>query len=164
FGGAFVRYQRALDLYRAVRAVRDVSIALENVGIATASAGDIERGIEFVRQAVGHAREREAPREVATASGDLAWLLLEQDDPDGAAALLVDARATFDELGDRAKLADTIEASAGVEIARGRVPQALGRIEEAAAIRRSVGAVVGPDQARALGRALERISSTNSED
>jgi predicted ATPase/DNA-binding SARP family transcriptional activator len=164
FDDARVLYERALDFYRAVGGVRDVSIALENLGIATASAGDVEQGIEMVKQAIEHARNRKAPREVATASVDLAWLLLEQDDPESAAPILADARATFEEVGDRAKLADAVEASAGVEIARGHVPEAMLLIDEAAAIRRSIGNVVAPDQARFLRRALARISTTNSQD
>jgi predicted ATPase len=140
-------YEAALELHRGGD-VRSTVIALENLGLATYGSGDVERGVELLDEAIARARETEAIREAASASIALARILTERGERERPRGLLADARATFAALDNQARIADALEAVAGVAVAESAHADAARLLGAAAALRESIGTVRQPDQDR----------------
>jgi len=152
-----------LPLHRASGSSHDEAIALENLGLAAAGAGDSDEAVVLLEQAIAIAERSEAPREAASASVDLAKVLIDRGEPVRATALLQAAHATYLELADRAKSADCLDGFAAIAVAEGRPEDALRLLAEAASVRASIGSVRQPDQESWVRRAVGDLSISNAD-
>ena len=150
-------YERAIELHRGI-SPRDQGIALENLGLAVAGAGDLERAAGLLTDAVAVGERTGSLREAASARVALAWVSMERGDTEHAHELLAIAHRTFVELADRGKTAECIEAHAGVAAAEGRAEEAARLLGAADALRESVGSVRQPDQDRWVRRLTARLT------
>ena len=128
------------------------------MGIATVSAGEVDAGVALLEEAIELSRRSEAPREAATASTELAWVLLGREELDRARELLESAHATFVDLADRAKTADCLEGFAGIAFAEQDPEEAARLLGRAASLRESVGGVRQPDQDRFVRQTLASVA------
>ena len=141
-------YESALELHRRDEDVRSEVIAQENLGLAVLGSGDPDRAIGLLEEAIARAHEVEAEREAASASLGLARILIERGELDRARGLLSAARATFVALGNHARIADGLEAVAGIAVADASPAEAARLLGAAAALRDSIGTVRQPDHDR----------------
>ena len=152
------RYERALELYRDI-SPRDEAITLENLGLVAAGAGDLDAAVSLLEESIEMSARHEAPREVASAALDLAWVMLARGDRRRAQELLVSAWATFREFADRANSAACLEAFASLSAAEGRADDAARLLGAAEAVRDAIGSVRQPDQDRWVRPMLGALSA-----
>ena len=145
--GAVSLYERSTEQWRELGDDRGLSLILQNLGIAHARAGRLERAVALLRESVDMARRAGDPSHTASALRTLGRMLLQHDGDDAAVLeLLHESLVLSRDLADRPGIVETLETLAAVAGRRGDPGTGALLIGTAEAARATAGATRQPDE------------------
>ncbi|MDP9365655.1 MAG: tetratricopeptide repeat protein, partial [Chloroflexota bacterium] len=136
---AIAYHEESLRLKRELGHEPGIAQTLVGLGRALVAAGQVERGTALIADAVERHLTLADPRAAAVAQLHLGGAKELGGDDERAGALLAEAAATLHRLGDRASLADALEAIARRSLRRGGTSTGVRLAGAAAAIRQDTG-------------------------
>lgn len=140
-------YERSTEQWRELGDDRGLSLILQNLGIAHARAGRLERAVALLRESVDLARRAGDPSHTASALRTLGRMLLQHDGGDAAVLeLLHESLVLSRDLADRPGIVETLETLAAVAGRRGDPGTGALLIGTAEAARATAGATRQPDE------------------
>ena len=118
YEAAVARYEEASAIARELGDERQLSLALQNVGIAHEGAGHRDRAIEALEESLALARRVADPSHLVSVQRSLARFLLD-DDPARALAFLHESLELAREFADRNAIVELLETASAVAAGRG---------------------------------------------
>ncbi|WP_397196733.1 tetratricopeptide repeat protein [Nodosilinea sp. LEGE 07298] len=144
---AISAYREALDLYRSLSAEsEDVAIALNSLAGVEKLSGDFAAAERDLREALRVARAVDYAEGVASYTGNLAALALDQKDWPGAETLACEALSLSEKVGRQELIAEDCRRIAKALVRQGQAAEALPYARRAVAIYTQLGS---PDLANA---------------
>jgi tetratricopeptide (TPR) repeat protein len=146
YEGAIRHYEETRVHWQRSGNTRGLSLILQNLGIAHEGAGRHAVAVELLDESIAIARRADDPAHLSSALRTQARILLSDEDPDRALALLREGLALSLELSDRPGMVESLETMAGIAHRDGDSRTGARLIGAAAGTRAAAGAIRQPDE------------------